>query len=60
MKLSDKELEELVYAVLRRCPHSIDDEIVAKKIVSAIIWAEVVDLGELGPDVFLGKSEKFR
>ena len=46
MKMSDKELEELVYSVLRRCPEG-NDYNTAKKIVSAIIDVEVLTLNEL-------------
>ena len=46
MKMSDKVLEELVFSVLRRCPEG-DDMNAARKIVSAIIGVEVLELSEL-------------
>lgn len=47
MKQTDTELENTIYAVLRRCPTSMDDFVVAKKITTAIIHAEVQELSEL-------------
>ena len=46
MKLSDRELQEIVHAVLRRCPFG-DDEATAGKIVDAIIAAEIKELKDL-------------
>ncbi len=46
MKMSDKDLEELVYSVLRRCPEGNDYD-ATRKIVSAIINVEVLTLEEL-------------
>ena len=46
MKMLDRELEEIVYSVLRRCPEG-NDYAAAKKIVSAIIEVEVMELKEL-------------
>lgn len=40
MKMSDEELDIVIYKVLRRCPHSESDTDVAEKIASAIIQAE--------------------
>lgn len=42
MKLTDKELEEVVFAELRRCEHSESDNLVAEKITTAIIRAEQI------------------
>lgn len=47
MKMTDKELEELVYSVLRRCPHSMADLDVARFIVGTIIEAEILELSDL-------------
>ncbi len=46
MKMSDKELEELVYSVLRRCPEG-NDRYAAELIVDAIVKVEVQTLSEL-------------
>ncbi len=47
MKMSDKELEELIYSLLRRCPHSVDDLTVARVIVDAIIEVEIAEISDL-------------
>ena len=38
--MSDKELEEVVFAELRRCPYRETDSSIAEKITTAIILAE--------------------
>ena len=45
--MSDKELEELIYSLLRRCPHTVDDLTVAKLIVNAIIEVEITEISDL-------------
>ncbi len=47
MKMSDKELEELIYSLLRRTPHTVDDLTLAKRIVDAIIEAEIAEISDL-------------
>ncbi len=46
MKLSDKELEILVYSALRRCPEG-NDRHAAKVVVDMIIEAEVKQYSDL-------------
>ena len=40
MKLTDADLENVIFATLRRCSHSLEDSIVAERIATAIIMAE--------------------
>ena len=46
MKITDKELEELVYSVLRRCPEG-NDLVAAQRIVDAIVEVEIQTLSDL-------------
>ncbi len=46
MKMHDKDLEELIYSVLRRCPEG-NDKHAAEMIVDAIIKVEVRGLDDL-------------
>ena len=46
MKMTDHELEDLVYAILRRCPEG-DDRAATRRIVTAIIRAEIQEFEDL-------------
>ena len=46
MKMNDEALEELIYAVLRRCPYDNDRD-AAKRIVDSIIQVEIEDFNDL-------------
>lgn len=46
MKMSDQELEELVYSILIRCPHG-SDRLTAQRIVTTIVQVEVEEFSDL-------------
>ncbi len=40
MNLTDENLEVIIFSTLRRCPHSLEDSVVAERIATAIIVSE--------------------